>query len=65
MTKEEVLARLREISRDAGGQNHAARRLGVSVSYLHDVLAQRRTIGPSILQALGLQKIITYQEIAE
>ena len=65
MTHEEILGRLRQQARVYGSQNNAARELGVSVQYLAEVLQGRRPIGPTLLQALGIRKVITYEEISE
>ena len=48
----------------AKGSNATARALGISTTYLSDVMCGRRKPGPKILKALGLKRIISYQ-IAE
>ena len=37
-----------------------AQELGITTSYLSDILTGRRAIGPQVLKALGLEKRITY-----
>lgn len=41
----------------------AAKELGVSPQYLSDVLHRRRDPGPLILQAIGLERVVTYRRI--
>lgn len=38
-----------------------ARELGVSPSYLGDVMSERRDPGKSILDGLGLQRVVSYR----
>ena len=42
-------------------QKDVAAKLGVSQQYLSDVLTGRRAPGKSILDALGLEKVISYR----
>lgn len=42
----------------AGSQAEAARQLGVTRSYICDLLAGRRTPGPQLLTKLGLRRTI-------
>lgn len=49
---------------ESHGSNVTARALGISPTYLSDVMCGRRKPGPKILKALGLKRIVTYQ-IAE
>jgi transcriptional regulator with XRE-family HTH domain len=42
--------------------NEAAADLGVSSQYLSDVLHGRREPGPKILNALGLERVVTYRK---
>ncbi len=44
-------------------QRAVAEQLGVTVSYLNDVLQQKREPGPKILTALGLERRISYRPI--
>lgn len=59
MTAEEV----RDILRKAidGNASAWARPLGISQAYVSDVLAGRREPGDKILQALKLEKVVTYR----
>ena len=43
------------------GQSEAARRMGVSVSYLCNIMKGRADPGPLVLEALGLEKVVTYR----
>lgn len=44
-------------------QKQVAAELGVSQSYLSDVLLGRKEPGESILQPLGLRRVIRYERI--
>lgn len=43
------------------GQSEAARRMGVSVSYICNMMKGRADPGPLVLDALGLEKVVTYR----
>ena len=55
ITKPDVLAALRKAVEDAGSARAYAEQVGLSRSYLSDVLAGRREPGPKVLAALGLE----------
>ncbi len=59
----EVLALLRGRLAAAGSQRALADELGVSLSYVHDALTARRSLGPALLSALGLKREVTYRKI--
>lgn len=46
---------------EIGGSNATARALGVSTTYLSDVMCGRRKPGPKILKALGLERVVIYR----
>ena len=63
MTTDLTVADVRQLLLTAQGVQslrNFAHILGVSHSYLHDVLQQRRIPGPKILDALGLELVITH-----
>ena len=62
MTKAELLRRLRFLSRQAGSQEALARQCRVSPSYLSDVLRGRREPGDKLLRALGILRVVEYEE---
>ena len=45
------------------GQVALAKELGVSISYLNDVLHRRRKPGPKVLKALGLERHTSYKKV--
>jgi len=51
---------LRRQVEKAGGASAYARKHGLSVSYLHDVLGAITAPGPLILDAMGLRKVVRY-----
>jgi hypothetical protein len=42
-----------------------ARRIGCSKSYLNDVLAGRRSIGPLVLSYMGLKRTVVYELVSD
>ena len=59
-TEFEMVKRLTDVVRKAGSQKEAARRLGISPQYLHDILGRGRPIGPKVLKALGYRRVVVY-----
>ena len=57
-------ARLRKACDEAGGQSAFARKHGLSPQYVSDAINARRDPGPVILSALGLVKVVAFQEAA-
>ena len=57
---------VRAALRDAVGTNQSAwaRQHNISPQYVTDVLNERREPGPSILDALGIEKLISYRSVA-
>jgi DNA-binding transcriptional regulator YdaS (Cro superfamily) len=60
MTTDEFLSMLGEHVLSSGSQKAAAKELGISVSYLNDVLHKRREPGRKIASAFGMRKVITW-----
>lgn len=61
MTLDSVIAMLRRECAAAGSQKAYAAKIGVSLAHINDVLRGRREPGPSILNALGLEKVVDYR----
>jgi predicted RNA-binding Zn ribbon-like protein len=59
MTECQVIERLREASRDAGSVAAFARKAGLSLQYVHDVINGRRSPSERICQAIGIRKVTT------
>lgn len=57
-----MIARLRDKS---GGVRAMARGLGVSPSYVSDVLNGRRAPGPDFLKAVGIRKEVTVRYVSD
>ena len=64
MTEAQVIARLRHKQLSFMSQKHFARSLGVSDSFLSEVLRGRRPPTGPILDALGLVRVVTYRRKA-
>lgn len=58
MTEDDVRALLRS---KAPRQADFAKVAGISPQYVNDVLAGRRDPGKAILDALGIEKVVTYR----
>ena len=52
---------LRRKCEEAGGQGKFGEKHGVSAPYLSDVLNRRRDPGEKVLEALGLERVVTYK----
>lgn len=63
MTPDAVRRLLRAECIKAGSQMAFAKQAGVSLSFVNDVLMARRSPGPSICSALGLERIVGYRKI--
>ena len=61
-----IAAKLEELIAIEGGIRPASRSLGLSETYLRDVLAERREPGPKLIAALGftrkVRKTVIYKE---
>lgn len=60
MTEDEVYQRLRDAIDRAGGQRSFARQIGVTPSYINDVVNKRRLMSDRILAAIGIKRVVTY-----
>lgn len=63
MTKEQVLAALRQACVTAGSQDAWAAAHGVSPTYVADTLGGRRGPSGKVLAALGLERVIVYRDV--
>lgn len=62
MTQDELIQMLYQKVRTAGSQKKLAKLLGVTPSYLGDILHGRRDPGKLILSALKLERIVRYEK---
>lgn len=63
MTKEALINQLERMAEKDGSKSALAVRLGVTLTYLSDVIHNRREPGPMILKAMGVRRVISYQPI--
>lgn len=63
MTADAVLAELRGVVTVNGSQKEAARVLGISASYLCDLLAERREVSAEVAELLGFRRVVTYEPL--
>jgi transcriptional regulator with XRE-family HTH domain len=61
MTKQQLLKLLWKKVDEAGSQKQLAEQFKISPAYLNDVLNERREPGKSILDALGIKKVVSYE----
>lgn len=65
MTKDGLISLLRRKVEQCGTQSKAAAGMNVSAQYLNDVLTGKREPGIGILNALGLERVVTYKALAK
>ena len=65
MTRDELVQLLQQKIQRAGTQTAIAKELGITPAYLGDVLRGKRDPGPSLLNALGFRRVITYVKAGE
>lgn len=61
LSTEQVREHLKTACDEAGSQAAWARRHGMSTAYLHDVINGRRGVGHTILEALGLERVVQFR----
>ena len=62
LTEQDVIARLQAAIAAAGSQTAFAQQHGMSDQYVSDAVRGRREIGRKILDALGLERVVSYRE---
>jgi predicted amino acid racemase len=62
LTERDIKDRLRAAILKAGSQAAFARQHNISLQYINDVMNGRRDIGQKILDALGIERVVTYRE---
>lgn len=62
LSEHEVIVRLRAAIQAAGSQKAFAQQHRISQQYISDVLAGRRKPGQKILDALGIEQVVSYRE---
>jgi DNA-binding transcriptional regulator YdaS (Cro superfamily) len=62
LNEQEMMERLRAAIQVAGSQKAFAKAHGVSQQYISDVLMGRRGAGEKLLDALGLERVVSYRE---
>ena len=63
MTQEEAAECVRIYANQFSSKEKAARVLGVSATYLKDVLSGHLPPGPKICEKLGMRKVVVYERI--
>lgn len=61
MNESQFIEHLKDLSKQEGGQNKLAKKLGISSAHLCDILHGRRQPGEKVLTALGLVKVVSYE----
>lgn len=62
MAPMDILRVIRDEVNRAGSQKDLAAKLGVSPTYISDVLNERKEPGQGILEPLGLERVVTYRK---
>lgn len=62
LTREQISDLIRELIKAEGGQGKAATKIGVSSTYLAELLKGTREPGPTILEFFGLEKEVSYRK---
>lgn len=60
MTEEQVYQLLLGEIKRAGGQRAFAQQIGVTPSYINDVVNRRRLMSDRILAEIGIERVVTY-----
>ena len=63
MTREAVRKKLQQFVNQNGDQKSAASALGVSTTYLSEVLRGTKIPGPKILRPLGIRRVEAYEQM--
>jgi hypothetical protein len=63
LTDRDVLRQLRRLIELDGSLRRAAQELNVSAAYLSAVINKQRDIGPALLKALHLRKVVTFEAL--
>lgn len=58
-----IVSRLRQECRQCGSQKEFAKRHGYSLSYINDVLRNRRSVSENLAHVLGYQRIVSFRKI--
>ena len=61
MTEEQVYRHLLEAIKRAGGQRPFAQQIGVTPSYINDIVNKRRLLSDRILATIGIERIVTFE----
>lgn len=65
MTKTELLQYIQHLVDEYGTQKDLAEKLGVSTAYLSDVLQGKREPAGKMLEALGIERVVTYRKVGK
>lgn len=65
MTEADVLGLIKREVEKAGSVASWARHVGISPSYVHDVLCGRRQAGSKVLEAVQVERSISYRRKAK
>jgi DNA-binding transcriptional regulator YdaS (Cro superfamily) len=59
MNEDQVYQRLLEAIKQAGGQRPFAQQIGVTPSYINDIVHKRRLLSDRILAVIGIERVVT------
>jgi hypothetical protein len=61
--KDKMFRLVDEYTQMCGSQKNAADDIGISYSYLNDILSGRRKVGPKVAKYFGYKPVTVFQEI--
>lgn len=61
MTTHDVREIIKDLCAAAGGQHAWAKAMGISQAYVNQVIQGNREPGPAILDAVGLERVVSYR----
>jgi DNA-binding transcriptional regulator YdaS (Cro superfamily) len=62
MTRRSIQQHLKQLVHDVGDQKTAATQIGVSPTYLSEVIRGTKPPGPKILKAIGFRRVEAYEK---
>lgn len=62
LTEQDVIARLGAAIKAAGSQTAFAQLHGISNQYVSDAMRGKRELGQKLLDALGIERVVSYRE---
>ncbi len=62
LTRDDILVLIITLVAQEGSQSAAARKIGISATYLGDILDGSKEPGPAVLKFLGIEREVIYRK---